>query len=63
METIEINVKIAINIWFKDGRIHRENGPAVEYPNGHKEWFYYGRQIDCKDNEEFLRIIKHKVFW
>jgi len=26
-----------------NGQLHRENGPAVEYVNGHKEWWYYGK--------------------
>jgi len=24
--------------WFLNGQRHREDGPAVEYANGHKEW-------------------------
>lgn len=25
--------------WYKDNSLHREYGPAVEYPDGHKEWW------------------------
>jgi len=25
--------------WFLNGKLHREDGPAVEYPNGTKFWF------------------------
>ena len=25
-------------IWYKDGVIHREGGPAIEYADGSKEW-------------------------
>lgn len=25
--------------WFKNGLVHRENGPAVEWENGNKEWW------------------------
>jgi hypothetical protein len=25
--------------WFLNGKLHREDGPAVEHPNGVKEWW------------------------
>ena len=31
--------------WYKDAKrtiLHRENGPAVEVTNGHKEWYQNG---------------------
>jgi hypothetical protein len=28
--------------WFLNGKLHREDGPAVEYPNGTKHWFLNG---------------------
>ena len=28
--------------WFLNGRRHRENGPAIEYINGHTEWWLNG---------------------
>jgi hypothetical protein len=46
------------NEWILNGLRHREGGPAVEYPNGYKAWYYHGEKIDCKDNEEFLIMIK-----
>ncbi len=29
--------------WYKNGKLHREDGPACEYANGHKEWYLNGR--------------------
>lgn len=29
--------------WRKDHFRHRIDGPAVEYPNGHVEWWVYGK--------------------
>ena len=29
-------------LWYKNGLLHRENGPAVEYSNGKKEWYKNG---------------------
>ena len=31
--------------YYLDGELHRENGPAIITPCGHKEWFIRGRQI------------------
>ena len=34
--------------WYKDAEHsirHRENGPAVEYANGSKEWYINGKEL------------------
>ena len=49
--------------WLIHGQLHRIDGPALELYNGYKEWWVNEEQIDCKNNEEFLRIIKLKAFW
>ena len=28
------------------GQLHRDDGPAVEYPDGRKEWWLHGKQVD-----------------
>ena len=28
--------------WYRDGKCHREDGPAVIYSNGDKAWYYDG---------------------
>lgn len=48
--------------WCLNGKLHREDGPAVEWASGDKEWYLHGKLVDCKDNEEFLRMIKLMVF-
>ena len=48
-------------LWLTGVR-HREDGPAIEYANGNKEWYLHGKQIHCKDNQEFLKIIKMIAF-
>ena len=32
-------------VWMKDGVRHREDGPAIEYKNGDKDWFLFGKHI------------------
>jgi len=29
--------------WYLDGKLHREDGPAVDYINGNKSWYRNGR--------------------
>ena len=29
--------------WYKDGKRHREDGPAVEWESGYKEWYLEGK--------------------
>ena len=47
--------------YYKNGKLHRLNGPALEFADGYKEWWINGKRIDCKDQEEFLRLIKMKA--
>lgn len=42
---------------------HRFDGPAIEYDNGNKEWYYFGGKIECQTQEEFERLIKLKAFF
>jgi hypothetical protein len=34
--------------WFLNGKLHREDGPAVEWSNGEKQWYLNG-QIHRED--------------
>ncbi len=49
--------------WHKDDLYHREDGPAVEFANGNRYWYYQGQNIDCHSQEQFERLLKLKVFW
>jgi hypothetical protein len=31
-------------IWYKEGKLHRLNGPAKEFPDGYKEWYKEGKK-------------------
>jgi hypothetical protein len=44
---IEYTVKVYPNgdkSWYLNGKLHREDGPAIEYASGTKEWFLNGKQ-------------------
>lgn len=42
MKTENPRIKDDVIIYFKDEKYHREDGPAIEKPNGDKVWFYEG---------------------
>jgi hypothetical protein len=46
--------------YYQYGKLHRIDGPAIDW-GLLSEWWIDGVQIDCKDNEEFLRIVKMKI--
>ncbi len=31
--------------WFLNGKLHREDGPAVEWADGDKAWFLNGEEV------------------
>ena len=31
--------------WYLNDKLHREDGPAVEYPGGYKEWLLHGERV------------------
>lgn len=30
-------------LWYLNGELHRDNGPAVESTDGYKEWYHNGK--------------------
>ena len=51
---IEYTVRVFSNRteWYINGKLHREDGPAVEYANGYKGWWLNGENLT---EEEFNR--------
>lgn len=45
------HVPDGIRHWFDErGNFHRDGGPAVEFPNGDKSWYWHGTQMYDEDN-------------
>jgi hypothetical protein len=59
---MEDNIEVRINEdgknHYKNGKRHRLNGPAIEWSNGDKSWYYEGRFITEKSQEDFERLIR-----
>jgi len=45
-------------IWSINGKLHREDGPAIECPNGYKVWYLDG--INYSEQEFDKIILKYK---
>jgi hypothetical protein len=48
--------------WILNGKYHREDGPAFEYPNGTKIWFLHGKQ-HREDGPAFEHANGDKVWY
>ena len=46
--------------WYLNGQRHRTDGPAIEWPDGHKYWYLNGEQLTEKElmHAEIDAIIK-----
>jgi len=42
--------------WYLNGKLHKEDGPAVEYANGNKAWYLNGKYYSEPD---FYRQLYH----
>jgi hypothetical protein len=41
-------------IWYYKGKVHREDGPAIDYPNGYKAWYLNGIKYSQEEWFEML---------
>ena len=44
-------------------RSERENGPALEFPDGVKHWYYKGTLVNVNSQQEFEKFIKLIFFF
>ena len=44
MKTYIVKIDTDRTEWYLNGKLHREDGPAVEWRNGYKVWFLNGQR-------------------
>jgi hypothetical protein len=49
--------------YYLNGKMHREDGPAVDYANGNKAWYINDQYLPCTTQEQFERLMKLEAFW
>ena len=37
--------------WYLNGKLHREDGPAIEYANGYKSWYLNGDEVTEEEHK------------
>jgi hypothetical protein len=47
--------------WYKEGKLHRENGPAVIHPDGTKFWYKDGRLH--RENGPAVELLNGTNYW
>lgn len=50
--------KNGTKLWYKNCQLHREDGPAIEWHDGDKDWFINGVQLS---EEEFNQWLANKI--
>jgi len=57
MQTYKVTVDENKNIhWYNDeDQLHRLDGPAVEWPDGDKEWYVDGKKMTEKEFNEYIK--------
>lgn len=50
---MESRLRCGDKFWYLNGKLHRENGPAIERANGYEEWYLNGekQQMENPMNE------------
>jgi len=53
--------------WFLNGKLHREDGPAIEHANGDKSWYLNGKlhrvdgpAVEYKNGEKFWFLFDYQ---
>jgi hypothetical protein len=49
--------------WHLHGKLHREDGPAVEWENGDREWHLHGKRHRENDEPAIVRACGRKEWW
>jgi len=47
-------------IYYLNDKLHRTDGPAIEYTNGYKEWWIHDEEYSEQESHEYIKKAKHK---
>jgi hypothetical protein len=50
-----------IEEWWIHGKLHRIDGPAIEYPSGRKEWWINDEEFSKEEFEKHPLVIFYRV--
>ena len=58
---IEYTVKVygdGSKFWYLNDKLHREDGPAIEYANGIKYWYLKGKLLPQEEHQKRMNPAK-----
>ena len=58
----KIEKEYKVIIWYCNGKVHREDGPAIEWDNGDKAWYFNGK-AHREDSPAFEWADGYKEWW
>ena len=58
--TVEVDVD-GTKYWYFNGKLHREDGPAVEYVSGTKHWYLNGERH--REDGPAIEFISGNKYW
>ncbi len=64
-KVIEYTVKVypdGTKFWYLNGKLHREDGPAIEWAEGTKSWWLNGKR-HREDGPAIVRAAGYKSWW
>jgi len=57
-----IDFKMGCRVWYLDGEVSREDGPAIDWGQGAQHWFLHGKRHRV-DGPAILRANGHQEWW
>ena len=47
--------------WYLNGKMHREDGPALEYPDGGKRWYLNNRLMSEEEHKAAMNLVVEEM--
>lgn len=62
--TYQMTQSAVFNEYYYKGKLHRDEGlPAIDYPNGTREWWVHGLRHRDEDNPAVILTTGHREWW
>lgn len=60
---IEYTVRVfnGITLWYLNGKLHREDGPAMEFSNGLEFWYLDGQALSKEAYNARMNTFENKI--
>jgi hypothetical protein len=49
--------------YYLNNKLHREDGAAIEWSSGYKQWWINDELLPCTSQKQFEQLMRLKLFW